>query len=53
MNVEDMAKIELKAMTDAGIPSNIAKGWVQKAVQDLKNLGVFEIKNIPWNGVNP
>jgi len=53
MSVDDMAKIEVKAMTDAGIPDNVAKGWVSKAVQDIKDQGVSEIKNIPWNGVNP
>ncbi|CAM1345103.1 hypothetical protein [Tenacibaculum amylolyticum] len=52
MTLEDMATIEIQAMKNAGIPEDVAKGWVLKAIEDLKNQGVFEIKNIPWNGVN-
>ena len=53
MSVEDMAKIEVQAMKNAGIPEDVAKGWVKKGVEDLKRQGTSEIKNIPWNGVNP
>lgn len=53
MTLEDMAKIEVKAMVEEGIPEDVAKGWVIKALQDLDIQGVSEIKNIPWNGVNP
>lgn len=48
-----MANIEIKAMVEAGIPGDVAKGWVVKALEDLKNQGVSEIKNIPWNNINP
>ncbi|MDF7819258.1 hypothetical protein P1X15_16685 [Runella sp. MFBS21] len=47
-----MADIEIRAMTLAGIPQDIATGWVVKALEDLKNKGVTTITNIPWNGLN-
>ena len=53
MSIEDMANIEVQAMVQSGIPSDVARGWVIKALEDLKIQGVYEIKNIPWNGVNP
>ena len=53
MSIEDMANIEVQAMVQSGIPSDVARGWVIKALEDLKTQGVYEIKNIPWNGVNP
>ncbi|MBF7091003.1 hypothetical protein IUY40_05575, partial [Flavobacterium sp. ALJ2] len=52
MSIEDMADIEIKAMVNAGIPEDIATGWVIKGLEDIKIKGVTEIKNIPWNGVN-
>jgi hypothetical protein len=39
-------------MKNAGIPEDVATGWVVKALEDLKVQGIIEIKNIPWNGVN-
>ena len=39
-------------MKNAGIPEDIATGWVVKALEDLKLKGVTEIKNIPWNMTN-
>lgn len=47
-----MADIEIKAMIDAGIPEDIATGWVVKGLEDLQTKGVKSIANIPWNGVN-
>ena len=47
-----MAEIEIKAMVNAGVPENIATGWVIKALQDLKEQGVKIITHIPWNGIN-
>jgi len=47
-----MAEIEIKAMTNAGIPLDIAQGWVIKALENLKTQGVKLIINIPWNGKN-
>lgn len=44
--------IEIKAIVNAGIPEDIATGWVVKALEDLKAKGVTTIKNIPWNGAN-
>ncbi|WP_428743084.1 hypothetical protein [Tenacibaculum sp.] len=47
-----MAEIEIKAMINAGLPEDIATGWVIKALEDLKAQGVKMITNIPWNGLN-
>ncbi|MBI3511853.1 MAG: hypothetical protein HY064_14425 [Bacteroidetes bacterium] len=47
-----MAEIEIKAMTNVGIPKDIATGWVVKGLEDLKIQGVEKITNIPWNGLN-
>ena len=47
-----MSNIEIKAMTNIGIPEDIATGWVVKALEDIKLQGVTEIKKIPWNGIN-
>lgn len=47
-----MADIEIKEMIDAGIPEDIATGWVVKGLEDLQTKGVKSIANIPWNGVN-
>ena len=52
LGIEKMTKIEIQAMKNAGIPEDVATGWVVKALEDLKKQGVKEIKNIPWNGVN-
>lgn len=40
-------------MVQTGIPEDVARGWIVKALEDLKNQGVSAIINIPWNGVNP
>jgi hypothetical protein len=47
-----MAEIEIQAMTNVGIPEDVATGWVIKALQDLKDQGVKVITNIPWGGTN-
>jgi hypothetical protein len=52
LTIEKMADIEIKAMTNVGIPSDIARGWAIKALEDLKTQGVKVITNIPWNGLN-
>jgi hypothetical protein len=52
LTVDEMAEIEIKAMSNAGIPEDIATGWVIKALEDIKLQGVTGIRNIPWNGVN-
>jgi hypothetical protein len=52
LTIDDVANIEIKAMVNAGIPEDVATGWVVKALEDLKIQGVTEIKNIPWNGLN-
>jgi hypothetical protein len=53
MSLKDMADIEIKAMTNVGVPEDIATGWVLKGLERLKEQGVSQITNIPWNGVNP
>ena len=52
LTIEKMAEIEIQAMVNAGIPRDIAEGWIIKALQDLKTQGVKVITNIPWNGRN-
>ena len=52
LTIDDMANIEIAAMKNAGIPEDVATGWVVKALEDIKVQGVTDIKNIPWNGVN-
>jgi hypothetical protein len=52
LTLDKMADIEIQAMFDAGIPKDIATGWVIKALQDLKAQGVKIITHIPWNGIN-
>ena len=52
LTLDEMADIEIQAMVNAGIPEDIATGWVIKSLEDLKLQGVTEIKNIPWNGTN-
>ena len=53
MTLDDMQKIEIQAMKQAGIPEDIATGWMVKALEDLKRQGTEKLANIPWNGVNP
>lgn len=52
IGIEEIANIEIKAMVNAGIPEDIATGWVVKGLEDLKTKGVKSIANIPWNGIN-
>ncbi len=52
LTLEKMAAIEIEAMVKAGIPRDIATGWVIKALEDLKKQGVKYITHIPWNGTN-
>ena len=52
LEIDEMAKIEIQAMVNVGIPENVATGWVVKALEELKDKGVKSIKNIPWNGIN-
>lgn len=52
LTIKEMVKIEQAAMTNVGIPTEIVKGWIIKALSDLKANGVTEIKRIPWNGNN-
>jgi hypothetical protein len=52
LSIDEMADIEIQAMVNVGISSDIATGWVIKALEDLKLQGVSDIRNIPWNGTN-
>ncbi len=52
LTIEKMADIEINAMVQAGIPEDIATGWVIKALQDLKLQNVKTIPHIPWVGKN-
>jgi hypothetical protein len=49
LGIEDMAEIEIKAMTLSGIPEDVATGWVVKAMEDLAEQGVAGITRVPWN----
>ncbi len=52
LTLEKMAEIEIQAMVDAGIPKDVATGWVIRALEDLERQGVKYITNIPWNKTN-
>lgn len=52
LTLDKMAEIEIKAMTNVGIPEDVATGWVIKALENLKSQGVKVITHIPWNGIN-
>ena len=52
LEIDELAKIEIQAMVNIGIPENIATGWVVKALEELKEKGVESINNIPRNGIN-
>ena len=44
-----MKKIEIKAMTNVGIPLNYATNAVNKASAELAKAGVTKPMRIPWN----
>ena len=52
LTLKKMSEIEIQAMVDAGIPRDIATGWVVKSLESLKQQGVKMLTNIPWNGLN-
>ncbi len=52
LTIEKMANIEIQAMVNAGVPRDMATGWVVKALENLKSQGVKAITHIPWNGLN-
>ena len=52
IGIGEIADIETKAMVNAGIPEDIATGWVVKGLEDLQTKGVKSIANILWNGIN-
>lgn len=52
LTIDKIAELEILAMTNIGIPKDIATGWVIKALQDLKAQGVKMITHIPWGGIN-
>lgn len=47
LTLEKMAELEIEAMVRAGIPKDVATGWIIKALEDLKKQGVKYITNIP------
>ena len=52
LTLDKIAEFEIKAMSNVGIPKDIATGWVIKALEGLKTQGVKVITHIPWGGVN-
>ena len=47
--MESMRKIEIQAMVNAGVPVDYATHAVDKAIAELKDLGVNQPVRIPWN----
>jgi hypothetical protein len=48
LTMESMKEIEIKALTNSGIPLNYAKNWVEKAITELKKAGITNPSRIPW-----
>ena len=48
LTLEAMRDIEIKAMTNAGVPIDYATRAVTEAYSQLKNSGINPV-NIPWN----
>ena len=48
LTLEDMRDIEIKAMTNAGVPASYAERAVNEAYYQLKKSGIEPV-NIPWN----
>lgn len=47
--MEAMKEIEIKALTNSGVPKYYATNAVEKAIEDLIGHGVTKPVNIPWN----
>ena len=49
LTMEAMRKIEIEAMTNAGVPLDYATNAVDKAIKQLLDWGVTQPVKIPWN----
>lgn len=49
LTLTSMKEIEIKAMTNVGVPKDYATNAVNRAVQQLKTWGIEQPTNIPWN----
>jgi hypothetical protein len=49
LTLKAMQEIEVKALTNSGIPEDYAKLFVNKAIEQLVKWGVTEPSQIPWN----
>jgi hypothetical protein len=48
LTIDAMKQIEIKAMTNSGVPLNYAKNAVEKAIAALKEAGITQPSRIPW-----
>lgn len=48
LTIETMKEIEIKAMTNSGVPLDYAKNGVEKAIAELIESGVTQPSRIPW-----
>ena len=49
ITLEQMAEIEVKAMTDAGIPEHYAAAWIHYALKDLETTNnITQVFKIPY-----
>lgn len=47
MRMDEMVEIEIQAMTTHKIPEDVARGWVIKALEDIK---AETITHLPFTG---
>jgi hypothetical protein len=52
LTIDDVIDIEIRAMVEAGKREAVARGWVIKALEDLKLQNTEGITNFPWHGSN-
>jgi hypothetical protein len=52
LTIDDVIDIEIRAMVEAGKREVVARGWVIKALEDLKLQNTEGITNFPWHGSN-
>ncbi len=48
LTIDAMKQIEIKAMTNSGVPMDYATNAVEKAIQGLLDSGVTQPSRIPW-----
>ena len=48
LTIDAMKQIEVKAMTNSGVPLNYAENAVNKAIDALQKAGITQPSRIPW-----